>query len=199
MARRLAGALGLPYLNTGMMYRALAARAIERGTSVDDAAALLGLLDAMRFGMEGEVTASLIVDGSTPGPELEAPAVEESVSRVARHPAVREAMRDLQRELGARGAVVEGRDIGTVVFPDADLKIFLAADEQSRAQRRERDRADASGVAEALAIRDRRDSRVNALLPAGDAAVIDTGLLDADRTFEAAIALVSQRIGAIER
>ena len=108
-------------------------------------------------------------------------------------------MRDLQRALGSVGSVVEGRDIGTVVFPDADLKIFLVADEDMRAERRRRDRADHPGVAEALASRDRLDARVNALVPADDAVVLDTGEMDAEATFEAALALVTEHVREVSR
>lgn len=199
LARRLAAALGLSYLNTGLMYRALASRALSEGISADDETSLLACLERISFGLSGEAPAALSVDGARPGPELEHAEVEASVSRVARHPMVRAAMRDLQRDLGSVGAVVEGRDIGTVVFPDADLKIFLIADEDRRAERRRVDRGDDSGVAEALASRDRLDARVNPLVPAGDAEVIDTGEKDADRTFEAALALVAERVGETSR
>lgn len=199
LSRRLAAALGLSYLNTGLMYRALAARALSRAIAVEDEAALLEALGRMSFGLSGEAPATLVIDGRLPGAELEDASVEEAVSRVARHPGVRTAMRELQRTLGSVGAVVEGRDIGTVVFPDADIKIFLAADEEMRAERRRRDRAGAPGAAEALASRDRLDARVNALVPAGDASVIDTGENDAERTFETALALVRERLGGASR
>lgn len=203
LSRRLAAALGLSYLNTGLMYRALAHRALSEGIAPDDEGALLGILRRIHFELEadraGEAPPSLLIDGASPVRDLEGPEVEETVSRVARHPGVRAAMRELQRSLGSVGAVVEGRDIGTVVFPDADLKVFLSADEESRARRRRRDRADRPGVAEALASRDELDSRVNALEPADGAVVIDTGEMDADRTLEAALALVSERIGEVSR
>lgn len=199
LSRRLAAALGLSYLNTGLMYRALAERALSQGIEPDDEDSLLAALEGMTFGLSGQAPASLVVDGAAPGPELEGAGVEGAVSRVARHPGVRAAMRDLQRALGSVGAVVEGRDIGTVVFPEADLKIFLAADEGMRAERRRRDRGDDHGVAEALASRDRLDARVNALVPADDATVIDTGEKDADETFEAAMDLVTTRLGGAPR
>lgn len=203
LSRRLAAALGLAYLNTGLMYRALAFRALTQEVSPNDEAALLGILEEMEFGLSeglsGEGPASLMIDGDPPVAALERAEVEASVSQVARHPGVRAAMRELQRALGSVGAVVEGRDIGTVVFPDADLKIFLVADEGRRAERRRRDRDDHPGVEEALASRDRLDARVNALAPAADASVIDTGEMDADRTFEAALALVTQHVGEVSR
>lgn len=196
LARRLAEALGLPYLNTGAMYRALAARALVRAVAPEDAPGLLGILSAMRFSLEGAPIPSLRVDGVVPGEELLGPSVEAAVSTVARHPEVRGAMRDLQRGLGAPGAVVEGRDIGSVVFPDADLKLFLVADEEARAARRRRERGGDEAVASALTDRDRRDARVNAPIPPDGALVIDTGALDAEATLAAALEAVHARSGA---
>lgn len=196
LARRLAEALDLPYLNTGLMYRALAARGLAEAVSPDDAPGLLDVLARMAFAMEGAPTATLRIDGALPGGDLAGPAVEAAVSSVAGHPAVRRAMRDLQRELGRAGGVVEGRDIGSVVFPDADAKIFLVADEGARAARRRSERGGDDAVAAALADRDRRDARTHAHVPPEGAVVLDTGLLDADATFVAALAAVRGRIGA---
>lgn len=198
LARRLAEALDLPYLNTGLMYRALAARALAEGVSTDDGPGLLGLLARMRFGMEGTPTATLRIDGAAPGAELVGSAVEGAVSGVARHPEVRHAMRDLQRVLGRPGGVIEGRDIGGVVFPDADAKLFLVADAGARAARRRSERGGDDDVAAALADRDRLDARTHAHVPPDGAVVLDTGVLDADATFAAALAAVRERIG-VER
>lgn len=195
LARRLADALGLPYLNTGLMYRALAARALDRGVPPDDEDALLATMDGITFSVEGGPIATLRIDGVEPGEDLVGAAVEAAVSSVARHPRVRRAMRDLQRALGGRGGVVEGRDIGTVVFPTADLKIFLVADEAARAARRRRERGGDDAVAAALTDRDRRDARVNAPVPPQGALVLDTSSLDADATLAAALAAVRERIG----
>lgn len=193
LARRLADALDLPYLNTGLMYRVLAARALTAGVSPADAAALLRLLGGIAFTMGGD--RSLRIDGSDPGPELIASDVEGIVSTVARHPEVRTAMRDLQRALGAPGGVIEGRDIGSVVFPDADAKLFLVADPAARAERRRDERGGDVAVAAALGDRDRRDARVNAPVPTADAIVLDTGSLDAEETYAAAIAAIRERVG----
>lgn len=196
LARRLAEALGLPYLNTGSMYRALAARALVRGVSPEDEGALLDLLSTMSFDIDGAPIPSLRIDGTEPGEELVGTPVEAAVSTVARHPAVRHAMRDLQRGLGAPGAVVEGRDIGSVVFPGADVKLFLVADEDARRARRRRERGGDDAVAEALTDRDRRDARVNAPVPPAGAVVLDTAALDAEQTFAAALEAVRERSGA---
>lgn len=195
LARRLAATLGLPYLNTGAMYRALAARALAEAVSPEDEAGLLALLARMRFTVEGGPTASLRIDGMGPGDDLLGEAVEAAVSAVARHPGVRRAMRDLQRDLGAPGAVVEGRDIGSVVFPDADLKLFLVADAEARAARRRDERGGDIAVAAALGDRDRRDARVNAPVPPEGAVVLDTGALDAEATLAAALAEARARFG----
>ena len=196
LARRLASALGIPYLNTGLMYRALAARAIAAGVAADDADQLLALLAGIRFAMEGAPVATLRIDDAEPGEDLVGAAVEAAVSSVARHPSVRRAMRDLQRGLGGPGGVIEGRDIGAVVFPEADVKFFLVADEGARAARRRSERGGGDAVAEALADRDRRDAATHAHVAPEGAVVLDTGGLDADATFAAALAVVRERIEA---
>lgn len=195
LAARLAAELELPYVNTGLMYRALAARALEEGADVDDEAALLELLGRIGFGLSDGPSARLLVDGEVPGVELATSEVEGAVSHVARHPGVRAVMRDLQRGLGSDGAVLEGRDIGSVVFPEADVKFFLVAAEEERAARRRIERGDRPEVAEALAVRDRRDARVNPFVPPSDAVEIDTSGLDVESTFLLAIRTVRERLG----
>jgi cytidylate kinase len=173
LARGLARALGVAYVNTGSMYRALAAASIRAGVDADDAEALVDLARGLRFMVAGE----------------EPPEVESRVSVVSRHPAVRALMRDVQRTLGARGAVMEGRDIATVVFPDAPLKVFLRASERERSDRRARERgsADATTVRDAIRERDARDARTNRLEPGPGAVVIDTSDLSIDATLDAAL------------
>jgi cytidylate kinase len=203
LARALAGRLGLPSLNTGLMYRALAARALAQEIDLDDEAALVRLAREMRFGMRPPETASsaeeLLIDGLEAGPELRSPEVESIVSEVARHPGVRHVMRAVQRELGLSGGVMEGRDIGTVVFPDADVKIFLSASPDVRAGRRVVERgADPAGghvIAEAVNRRDSLDSKTNPLVPAEDAAVIDTSTLTREQVLEEALRIVAQHRG----
>jgi cytidylate kinase len=199
LARLLAVALGLPYVNTGAMYRALTRAARREEVDVEDEGALLRLMDTLDFTLSPEASSAqppepreLWIDGAPPSDELESAEVEASVSAVAKHPAVRAAMRAAQRALGEDGAVMEGRDIGTVVFPDAPVKVFLIAEPRERAGRRVEERGSAE-VAGALHERDRRDARVNPMVPAVDAAVIDTSDLDVDATVRAALAVVEER------
>lgn len=197
LARGLATALRLPYVNTGAMYRALAALAAREGVPPHDEHGLVELIDRLRFTVRGGDPATLEVEGWTAA-SLATVEVESTVSDVARHPEVRRRLRDLQRGLGAApGAVMEGRDIGTVVFPDAALKLFVTADPAVRAARRARERGldpDAvASVAEALRERDDLDARTNPLVPAADAIEIDTTDRSVEQTVDAALAIVAAR------
>jgi cytidylate kinase len=196
LSRRLAQTLDLPYLNTGLMYRALTLRALDRGVDVDDGRGLAELAREMTFDLNESLRPpELWIDGAPPIAELSSPPVESSVSRVSRHPEVRALLRVEQRRLCEGGGVVEGRDIGTVVAPDADLKVFLSADEAERATRRTRERPDPTDeVARALSVRDALDARTNPLEPAADAVAIDTTGLSADEVFEEVLALVRARL-----
>jgi cytidylate kinase len=191
VARRLALALGLPYVNTGLMYRALAARALAQGVSPDDAEELARLAERMSFSLGGGPPPEVLLDGAAPSPVLGSSEVEAVVSRVARHPSVRAILRARQRSLGSAGAVMEGRDIGTVVFPDADVKIFLSASLDARTGRRQRERGGDRAAAAAVARRDAIDSRTNPLVPAPDAHVLDTTALSPEEVYAAALRLVS--------
>jgi CMP/dCMP kinase len=192
LARRLAALLGLPYINTGAMYRALTLRARRRGVSLEDGSALAELMETLDFSVSSGSPRELWIDGAAPAPELESADVDEHVSTVAEHPEVRAKMRVAQRALGEGGAVMEGRDIGTVVFPDAPVKLFLDAEPHRRAGRRELERH-GGGAAGALHERDRRDARVNPFVPALDAVVIDTSELGVDETVRAATDVVAER------
>jgi cytidylate kinase len=192
LARRLALALGLPYVNTGSMYRALTLEALERQVDVEDGSRLAGLMATLEFSLSPGDAPELWIDGRPPVEELEGHQVEEHVSAVATHPEVRELMRVAQRSLGEGGAVMEGRDIGTVVFPDAPAKIFLEADPDRRADRRVLER-EGDLAARALHERDRRDARVNPFVPAPDAVVIDTSALDVEATLRAALDVLRER------
>ncbi|HEU4865947.1 MAG TPA: (d)CMP kinase [Actinomycetota bacterium] len=195
LARALALELGLPYVNTGLMYRALALRAHRDGVAPDDADALERLARGMRFELDRSVRPpELTIDGEPPSETLTSPEVESSVSVVARHPEVREVLRAEQRRLAADGAVMEGRDIGTVVAPGAPLKIFLKANPVERADRRALEREDdPSRIAEALGTRDELDARTNPLEPAPDAVVLDTTGLAAADVVRRALELVRDR------
>jgi cytidylate kinase len=192
LARNLARHLGLAYVNTGLMYRALAERALLRAVDPDEEAALEDMAEGMSFslGPAGLGSDEVLIDGHPPPSSLNTPAVEAIVSRVARHDAVRAVLRKTQRHLGAGGSVMEGRDIGTVVFPDADLKIFLSAEPVVRARRRERERGCGDGVADAVARRDALDARTNPFVPAADAHVLDTTMLSREEVLAEALRLV---------
>jgi GTPase len=197
LARRLAEALGLPYLNTGLMYRSLAAEALRRRIDPGDEGNLARVARGIRFSMDqGSTPPSLLVDGRLPGEELLMPDVESVVSEVSSHPQVRDVLREEQRRLGAGGAVVEGRDIGSVVFPHADLKVFLLADASERASRRQEERRSRDPeLGEALARRDASDARTNPLEPAADAVAVDTTGRSAGEVFDDVARLVQERLG----
>ena len=195
LAHRLAAELGLPYVNTGLMYRALALRAHREGVSPENAPVLERLARGIRFDLDSSVRPpELRIDGEPPDPALTSAEVESSVSAVSRHLEVREVFRREQRRLAVDGAVMEGRDIGSVVAPDADLKLFLRARSDERVGRRalERDR-DPEHVARALGARDRQDARTNPFVPAPDAIVFDTTELSPDEVSRQVLALVRER------
>jgi len=197
LARRIAERLDLPYLNTGLMYRALALRALRAEIDVDDGPGLAAVARRMTFDLDPRVhPPALSIDGGAPDASLTSPEVESNVSTVARHPEVRAVLRAEQRRLCEQGGVVEGRDIGTVVAPDADAKIFLKAEVAERIARRTNERRTLTDeVGRALSARDELDARTNPLEPASDAVEIDTTGMSPDAVFEAALALVRDRLG----
>ena len=199
VADRLARALGFEYVNTGAMYRAVAVAARAAGIDADDPEAERKL-DALLAGTRIDFSDGRIsLDGRDISAEIGSPEIGESASRLSTLGVVRARMRDLQRAAGARGGVVmEGRDIGTAVFPDAEFKFFLDASPEVRAERRWRELA-ARGVKitpeEVLAQlleRDRRDREreLAPLVPAPDAIVIDASRLGVDEV----VALMAQHI-----
>jgi cytidylate kinase len=188
IASRLARKLGYVNLESGAMYRALALKAIDKDASFDDEAALLKLAQESRIQLEPTMGGNrTLLDGRDISARIRERDVTEAASRVSVHPAVRAWMVVRQREMGAGGGIVmEGRDIGTKVFPDADLKIFLDADPVVREQRRmEQQKIKgevAASVAADLRDRDHRD-RTRAASPlqaAADAIVIDSTKLSED-------------------
>lgn len=197
LARRLALALHLPYVNTGSTYRAVAREALRRGISPSDAEALVQIARGIDFSISTtSAPPRLFVDAAPPGDELLSPEVEAIVSQVSSHPELRAELRTVQRRLGEGGAVVEGRDIGSVVFPDAAVKIFLHADPGERAARRLAERGgEDPELAEALARRDALDARTNPLVPAEDAVVLETTGRSADEVFEEALAAIRRALG----
>ena len=184
IARGVARQLGLLVLDTGAMYRAVTLAALERGLDLADADAVSVAARAVDI-MVGEGDDDVVLlDGRDVTSDIRGPAVTAAVSIVSAHPGVREAMVARQRGWADRhrGGVVEGRDIGTVVFPEARVKVFLTASDEERARRRQRDEeaaarpAEVGDVRDALARRDALDSGRSAspLRPADDAVVIDT-------------------------
>jgi cytidylate kinase len=186
VARAVAGELGYIDLNTGAAYRAVALLALREGVDLEDGALLAEIARRVGLGAEGAR-----VDGSpVPEEDLRAPEVSAAASKVSAKPEVREVLLSVQREAaqearGEGGAVVEGRDIGTVVLPDADLKIFLQAAPEERARRRAHQtgrEAELDRIREAIKKRDRRDSQreTSPLKPAHDAVILDTTALSLD-------------------
>ena len=203
VASRLARKLGYVNLESGAMYRALALKAIENDISFDDEDALDRLAHSSRIKLEPTLRGNRVtLDDRDVTQRVRETDVSEAASRVSVHPKVREWMVARQRELGVHGGVVmEGRDIGTVVFPDADIKIFLDADpvirEQRRIQQQHSRGAPASSMAAELRERDRRDrTRANSPLePAGDAVVLDSTALSEDAVLDRVSALVEVKLG----
>ena len=195
VARQLASRLGFRYLDTGAMYRALTWLALDEAISLEDGLALAALAqtNAVTFDAGGGVA----IGGRDVTEAIRGADIDRVVSTVARHPEVRRVMRDRQRELAEEGdAVIEGRDIGTVVAPDAEVKVYLVAEPGVRARRRlsERPEIGADALATDLRLRDQRDAV--RMQPAPDATTIDTTDLDIDDVVAQIEALVRARTAA---
>jgi cytidylate kinase len=194
VARTLATRLGFRYLDTGAMYRALTQLALDEGLSLEDGAALGDLARREPVSFEGD---RVFIQGQDVTEEIRKPRIDRVVSSVARHREVREVMRERQRELGSHGdAVIEGRDIGTVVCPTADVKVYLVADAGERARRRTADRPEIGeeALATDLRLRDERDAAQ--MQPAPDAQQIDTTELSIDEVVDRIEQLVLARSDA---
>jgi CMP/dCMP kinase len=195
VARALADRLGFRYLDTGAMYRALTWLAMQRRLDLGDAGGLAQLAreHPVLFAEDDRVW----IAGTDVTSSIREIRVDRMVPVVARHPAVREVMRDRQRELGRDGdVVIEGRDIGTVVAPDAEVKVFLVADRDERAKRRiaERPGIGADALATDMRRRDERDAERTQ--PAPDAIEIDTTSLEVEDVVDRIEALVRERTAA---
>jgi len=175
VARLVAARLGVPHVDTGAMYRELTAVALERGVSADD----------------GDALAELVGQPPAADTDLRSEQVSAAVSAVSRHPQVRDRMRARQRELARPAAVLEGRDTGTRVCPDAPVKVYLTAPVDVRARRRAADLGlPAEQIELTIAERDRRDAEQS--LAAADAHVIDTGSLTVDQVVSAVLRLAEE-------
>jgi CMP/dCMP kinase len=191
VARTLADRLGFRYLDTGAMYRALTWLALEEEVDLEDGEALGELARAHPITFEGE---RVWIRGDDVTEVIRGAHVDRVVSTVARHPQVRTVMRERQRELAQQGdAVIEGRDIGTVVCPDAEVKVYLVADAAERARRRvgERPEIGAQALATDLRLRDERDAAQ--MQPAPDAATIDTTELTVEEVVERIQGLIERK------
>jgi cytidylate kinase len=193
IAARLAKKLGYINLESGAMYRALALKAMEQQVPLDDAEALRQLAEKSVIQLEPSGDGNRVVmDGQDVSRRIREPDVTAAASRVSSHPTVRQVMVARQRQLGANGGVVmEGRDIGTAVFPNAEVKIFLDADQMVRAERRFQQNGsqspeEAKRVQAEIAARDERDrTRVaSPLVPAADAVHVDTTHKNIDEVVE---------------
>ena len=194
VARAVADMLSLPYLDTGATYRAATLAVLRAGIGPHDEEAILEVIDGV-----GYEARTILLDGADVSVDVRSPDVTAAVSEVSAHPRVRHQIVDLQRrwvDLHGGSAVVEGRDIGTVVFPDATVKVFLTARSEIRAARRAGD-AEAAGasiqaIADALRTRDEADASraTSPMRPADDAHIIDTSEATIAEVIDAVVALV---------
>jgi len=200
VARALSESLGYRHVDTGAMYRAVGWKASHDGLRLDDEDAVSALARRAAIVVEGGVVS---IDGHDVTRAIRTPEIDKAAASVARLPRVRETLVQRQRTLGEGGGVVmEGRDIGTVVFPNADVKIYLDASEEERARRRANDTAHAGGqagqaaVAEAIKARDTSDTtrKVSPLTLAPDAVHIDTTDMPISKVVETVMRLVRERL-----
>jgi cytidylate kinase len=203
VAKLVAARVGLSLVDTGAIYRTLALCALRGGVSVDDGAALGGVAGTLPARLRFQVQDGqnrVFLDGEDVSAEIRTPAVSAAASSVARHPEVRGALLELQRALGrlGKGSVLEGRDIGTVVFPDADVKAFVTAAPEERARRRlaelaaRGDSADHQTVLDEIVARDKQDEErpVAPLKAAPDAVRVDTTGKSLEQVTNEIVALV---------
>lgn len=203
VARMLARRLSLVYLDTGALYRAVAFRAIEDGLSLDDETALGNLCEKITIEiLTDDETMRVMVDGEDISGKIRTEEVSLAASKVSAYPTVRKALLHFQRAIGERGGIVaEGRDMGTVVFPDADFKFFLDADMAERAKRRYhelRDRSekvDLASLQKDIMCRDRQDREreIAPLIPAPEAIIIDSTDIPVQRVVEKLVRAISAR------
>jgi cytidylate kinase len=204
IARALAARLEYRHIDTGAMYRAVAWKALRDGLDLHDESAVASVSDRAVFDLDA---GRVVIDGVDVSNAIRTPAIDQGAAAVARHPAVRRALVARQQEMGRDGGVVmEGRDIGTAVFPNADLKIYLDASPEERARRRASDPAHTTAgssaladVATALAERDRSDSTraASPLAMAPDAIHIETTGVPIESVVEQVMAIVAGKGGRV--
>lgn len=201
VARTVAESLKYRHVDTGAMYRAVGWKALREGIPLDDEAAVAALAGRSVIAVEG---GRVSIDGHDVTQAIRTPEIDKAAAAVARLPRVREILVERQRRLGEQGGVVmEGRDIGTVVFPNADIKIYLDASPEERARRRLNDAAHSGGqageaaVAQSIQARDRSDTTraVSPLAVAADAVHIDTTNLPVAAVAARVLELVNGRLG----
>lgn len=210
VAKMVAERLGFHYLDTGAMYRAVAFRALTCGVSPHDEAAVvrIAIRDEVEFAHDGDeaLPSRVFIAGDDVTSAIRLPMVDDAVSAVAGLPLVRKAMLVQQQRIAAEhDTVVEGRDIGTVVFPKAELKVFLTATPEERSRRRAAQQAasgllvDPTGVHEAMARRDAADSgrEVAPLMPADDAVVLDSTDLTTEQVIERIVQIAHEVRGGV--
>ena len=198
LARTVAERLGYKHVDTGAMYRAVAWKALEEGVPLDNDALVAGLASRARY---RQIDGTITIDGHDVTKAIRTPEIDKAAASVARLPHVREVLVGQQRDMGRDGAVVmEGRDIGTVVFPSADLKLYIDASAEERARRRAADPTHtASNVASVqtdMAARDKSDSTrlVGALVIASDAVYIDTTAMPIGLVVEQVMTLLKDKL-----
>ncbi len=200
-SRELARRLGYTLVDTGALYRGVAFAARERGISWADEAAVAAVCGEIELGFasQDDGTPRLLIDGIDRGDDIRTPEMSSGASQVSAYPGVRSALLGIQRRLGAEGGVVlEGRDIGTVVFPDAEVKLFLTASAEERARRRVKDlesrgiEVDYDELLAQIQARDEADSTraIAPLRPAEDAVILDSTSLDMDAVVRHVLELV---------
>src|SRR6202040_4080379 len=206
LARRVAELLGYVYVDTGAMYRALALKALRHKISPDAADALVALAQDTRIDLRAEEAGQRVfLDGEDVTQEIRSPEVSQAASKIAVNPGVRKVLVAEQRRAGQQGGVVmEGRDIGSVVFPDAQLKIFLTASPEVRAERRWReheqkgDHINLQRTLEEIHERDRRDLQrsTSPLVRAADAVVVDSTAMEPEEVARLVVMLAGERRAA---
>jgi len=206
LAKRVAKHFGFIYVDTGALYRAIGLFVFRNGVAPKDEKGVLGLLSQIRLGMHYDESGSqrMLLNDEDVSDDIRLPEISTYASDVSAMPAVREFLLNMQRDMSkSHDVIMDGRDIGTVVLPGADLKIFITADDSARALRRFKElvakgiEVTLEDVARDMAQRDKKDSEREAapLKAADDAITVDTTELDFEQSFEALVNLISEKFG----